>query len=137
MTIDLHADALAIHEAKINALFNVAVLDAFADKAVTRRSIEKILAKNAKKFFTTWGAHEVDFYSEKCFVRAVHELAERNGLTDADQVEYFALGFDNNVQFLEHSVSILGGLTEEGEAQIRSNFEQGKLCAEEFSANGL
>ena len=91
--IDLHADAKAIHDAKIRAAFNLTILEVVIIKrTVTIEAVREALPANAKKFLPNFSASDLDFYAPQCLDRAFVELAERAGVLP-QHVDYFRAGF--------------------------------------------
>ena len=126
--IDLHADAKAVHVAKINSVINITALDLIDAHDVSLSAAERILPANARKFFGSWDKDQTDRYAKHCLQVAVTELAERAEIAESVR-NVFRMGFFGREKEAEHAIeygNVDGEMTEE---DARAAFEAGKHAA--------
>lgn len=126
--IDLHADAKAIHDAKMRAAFNLTILDIMRLGRINELAIRDALPGNAKKFFSIWSPTDTAVNAQHCLDLAFVELAEREGIADPDLVNFFRFGFTNNTPAMVHTLDY----AEDPEA-CEAAFEAGKRIADIYS----
>lgn len=131
--IDLHADAKAVHDAKINAAINITALDVIDARDVSLSAVERTLPANACKLFGAWDKGQTNQYGSLCLRAAVDELASRAGVDEPARA-LFRMGFFGLDKEAEHAIEyrdVEGRATEE---QFRIAFEAGRRCAEAYRA---
>jgi len=125
--IDLHADAKAIHNAKLRAAFNLTILDVMKSGKINESAVREALPGNAKKFFSAWSPTDTAMNARHCLDLAFVELAEREGITDPDLANFFRFGFTGNLGAMDHAIDY----AEDPEAGSAA-FEAGKRVADAY-----
>lgn len=126
--IDIHADAKAIHDAKMRAAFNLTILDIMRLGRINESAIRDALPGNAKKFFSIWSPADTAANAQHCLDLAFVELAEREGITDLDLANFFRFGFTSNIEAMDRAIDY----ADDPDA-CNAAFEAGKRIADIYS----
>ena len=126
--IDLHADAKAIYDAKMRAAFNLTILDIIHAGKITESAVRDALPFNSKKFFSAWSMTDTSLNVKQCLDLAFVELAEREGITNPDLVDFFRFGFTSNTKSMAHAIDY----AEDPEA-CESAYDAGRRAALTYS----